>query len=62
MNGDKRNDRIKNKCIHNKLEVVHTEHKVREDLLGWFGHVEQWPVGVTVKRGGRIIVDGEFTV
>ncbi|KAJ6852991.1 uncharacterized protein M6B38_252230 [Iris pallida] len=33
------NDRIRNECIHEKLELVPIEDKIRKTRLWWFGRV-----------------------
>ena len=49
MSGHTREDRIRNKCIREKVGVVPIVEKIVESHLRWFWHVWRRPVKVPVR-------------
>ena len=49
MCGHMRFDRIRNEVIRDRVGVAHIEDKMRENRLGWFGHVKR-SVDAVVRR------------
>ena len=45
-----RKDKIRNDVIHNKVEIVLIEEKMRETRLRWFGHVRRRPRDASMRR------------
>ena len=48
-------DRIKNECIHIKLEVA---SQMKENRLRWFKHVQCRPIYVSIRKSDKIIDNG----
>ncbi|KAD2392888.1 hypothetical protein E3N88_39865 [Mikania micrantha] len=59
MCGHIRLDRIRNKLIRERLEVVCISDKVREGRLRWFGHVRRRNRLAPVRRVESLIVEGK---
>lgn len=57
-NGNKLEDRIKNKNIRDKLGVAPLEDKIRENRLRWFGYVYRRPIDTAFRKIDFLEVTG----
>lgn len=51
-------NKIRNECIHKKLEVDPIEDTMTGSQLKWFGCMQRRPLWAQVKRSDRIVVHG----
>ena len=58
MCGKTRKDKIRNECIHNMIEVVPIEEKIRETRLRQFGHIQRRPINAPVRKSDAIHIEG----
>ena len=57
--GETRKDRVRNEHIRERVGVAPIEDKLRENRLKWFGHVQRRSLDPPVRKGDRIMVQGD---
>lgn len=60
MCGKTMSDRIRNGIIREMVGVVHTQDKLRENRLRWFGHIYCRRGDEVVKNSDMIVVDSRL--
>lgn len=55
MSGHTKEDRVRNKCIKEKVEIASFVEKIVKSRLGWFGQMWRRPIETLVKKVDQMV-------